>query len=328
MAWSITDLFPSWGDSGEQPPDGFQYDGGDQVNEKHLDYLWSSVGSLEDEVRAALDDLDDDGDGVVDEADYANDADASTFKGNDLDANGDGVVDEADDTTTVKGNDIDSDGDGRVDAADDATTVKGNDIDSDGNGVVDEADYANDADASTYKGSDIDANGDGVVDEADYAQNADKLDGNEASTFVQSANVGVARDTITFSDGGQIDNLNSPVTDTSGTIKDIIMPIYIDGQVTIDSNNLGSGSDTATTELTVRWGDQQYRTFSANTSGASTSAETNNFTESGNSLVDPPTDAQNGDLYVDLEVTESGLSNTQEWDYSANIEVRVLKVSL
>jgi hypothetical protein len=257
MAWSITDLFPSWGDSGEQPPDGFQYDGGDQVNEKHLDYLWSSVGSLEDEVRAALDDLDDDGDGVVDEADYANDADAST-----------------------------------------------------------------------YKGSDIDSDGDGVVNEADYAQDADKLDGNEASAFVQSANVGVARDTITFSDSGQIDNLNNPVTDTSGTITDIIMPIYIDGQVTIDSNNLGSGSDTATTELTVRWGDQQYRTFSANTSGASTSAETNNFTESGNSLVDPPTDAQNGDLYVDLEVTESGLSNTQEWDYSANIEVRVLKVSL
>jgi microcystin-dependent protein len=157
MAWSITDLFPSWGDSGEQPPDGFQYDGGDQVNEKHLDYLWSSVGSLEDEVRAALDDLDDDGDGVVDEADYANDADASTFKGNDLDANGDGVVDEADDTTTVKGNDIDTDGDGRVDAADDATTVKGNDIDSDGDGTVNEADSLADPsiyDASQFSGSD------------------------------------------------------------------------------------------------------------------------------------------------------------------------------
>jgi hypothetical protein len=69
MAWSISDLFPSWGDSGERPSTNFQYDGGDQVNEKHLDYLWSSVGSLEDDVRSALNDIDSDGDGVVDKAD-------------------------------------------------------------------------------------------------------------------------------------------------------------------------------------------------------------------------------------------------------------------
>jgi microcystin-dependent protein len=74
MAWSISDFIPSWGDSGEQPPDGFQYDGGDQVNEKHLDYLWSSVGSLEDETRSALTDIDSDSDGVVDEADAAQSA--------------------------------------------------------------------------------------------------------------------------------------------------------------------------------------------------------------------------------------------------------------
>lgn len=69
MAWSITDLFPPWGDNGERPPDNFQYDGGDQVNEKHLDYLWYEVGELEKEVRAALEDIDSDKDGTVDNAD-------------------------------------------------------------------------------------------------------------------------------------------------------------------------------------------------------------------------------------------------------------------
>jgi hypothetical protein len=80
MAWSISDLFPPWGDGGEIPPDNFQYDGGDQVNEKHLDYLWDKVGGLEDEVRSALTDIDSDKDGSVDNADnadeYANTAPA------------------------------------------------------------------------------------------------------------------------------------------------------------------------------------------------------------------------------------------------------------
>lgn len=91
MAWSISDLFPPWGDSGERPADNFNYQGGDQVNEKHLDYLWYAVGQLEDEVRSALTDVDSDGDGVVDEADTAN-----LYKGNDIDSDGDAVVDAAD----------------------------------------------------------------------------------------------------------------------------------------------------------------------------------------------------------------------------------------
>jgi len=138
MSWSISDLFPPWGDSGERPPDNFQYDGGDQVNEKHLDYLWTQVGALENDVRDALDDIDDDKDGTVDEADSS-----LTYKGNDIDSDGDGTVDESDSALTYKGNDIDSDGDGVVDAANSATdannvtaTYKGNDIDSDGDGIV------------------------------------------------------------------------------------------------------------------------------------------------------------------------------------------------
>lgn len=139
MAWSISDLIPPWGDSGEKPPDNKDYSGGDRVNEKHFDYLWYAVGQLEDEIRSALTDIDSDGDGVVDEADSAN-----AYKGNDIDSDGDGVVDEADSANAYKGNDIDSDGDGVVDAADEAvnvtSTYKGNDIDSDGDGTVDDAD--------------------------------------------------------------------------------------------------------------------------------------------------------------------------------------------
>jgi hypothetical protein len=90
MAWSISDLFPPWGDTGERPSDNFQYDGGDQVNEKHLDYLWDNVAALESEVRSALTDIDSDKDGIVDEADTAN-----LYKGNDIDSDGDGKVDNA-----------------------------------------------------------------------------------------------------------------------------------------------------------------------------------------------------------------------------------------
>ena len=96
MAWSISDLFPSWGESGSSPADGFFYEGGDQVNEKHLDYLWDSLKTLENQIRSALTDIDSDGDGVVDEADTAN-----LYKGNDIDSDGDGKVDAADTADTA-----------------------------------------------------------------------------------------------------------------------------------------------------------------------------------------------------------------------------------
>jgi hypothetical protein len=68
MSWSVSDRFPSWGETGESPGAGFFYEGGDQVNEKHLDYLWNSLKGLEDDVQAALSDIDSDSDGIVDEA--------------------------------------------------------------------------------------------------------------------------------------------------------------------------------------------------------------------------------------------------------------------
>jgi len=69
MSWTIQDRFPTWGEAGESPPDGFFYEGGDQVNEKHLDYLWDNLDALRDDANAALTDIDSDSDGVVDEAD-------------------------------------------------------------------------------------------------------------------------------------------------------------------------------------------------------------------------------------------------------------------
>lgn len=69
MTWSIRDLFPPWGDSGESPPDNTQYSGGDTLRQAHLDYLWKSMGDLENQGRFALEDIDGDADGIVDESD-------------------------------------------------------------------------------------------------------------------------------------------------------------------------------------------------------------------------------------------------------------------
>lgn len=35
--------FPNWGETGSYPSDGFFYQGGDQVNEKHMDALWNGI---------------------------------------------------------------------------------------------------------------------------------------------------------------------------------------------------------------------------------------------------------------------------------------------
>jgi len=60
--------FPSWGETGEYPNDGFFYSGGDQVNEKHLDALWNGidkhVGNINNAIEERVRDLD--GDVVLD----------------------------------------------------------------------------------------------------------------------------------------------------------------------------------------------------------------------------------------------------------------------
>lgn len=46
--------FPSWGETGQLPSAGFFYDGGDQVNEKHLDALWHNVKIEFDDTHTAI----------------------------------------------------------------------------------------------------------------------------------------------------------------------------------------------------------------------------------------------------------------------------------
>lgn len=57
----LTNPWPSWGETGELPPDGFFYEGGDQVNEKHLDALWNTTrtekGNLIDGITERVADI-------------------------------------------------------------------------------------------------------------------------------------------------------------------------------------------------------------------------------------------------------------------------------
>jgi len=53
-----TNRFPQWGDSGESPPTGFEYQGGDQVNEKHLDYLWYALNAQVDDLISDINTVD------------------------------------------------------------------------------------------------------------------------------------------------------------------------------------------------------------------------------------------------------------------------------
>jgi len=46
--------FPSWGETGEYPSSGFFYEGGDQVNEKHMDALWNGVKSHIDNLNTGI----------------------------------------------------------------------------------------------------------------------------------------------------------------------------------------------------------------------------------------------------------------------------------
>lgn len=46
--------FPSWGEGGEYPQSGFFYEGGDQVNEKHMDALWNGVEEHIDNLNTAI----------------------------------------------------------------------------------------------------------------------------------------------------------------------------------------------------------------------------------------------------------------------------------
>lgn len=121
--------FHSHGDQGTKPDDGLDFQTGGNPKAPEFDFFWFHTIQKIQEFNTEFDRLDADDDGIVDEADYANDADATTYKGNDIDSDGSGAVDTAEyandaDASTYKGNDIDSDGSGAVDEAE---TVSGND---------------------------------------------------------------------------------------------------------------------------------------------------------------------------------------------------------
>lgn len=98
---NFTNNFPDWGDSGQSPPNGFQYSAGDQLREDHLDFLWYEIDTLTDNLVTEFERYDSDNSGVVDEAEVAQSLststsiDANSYKGNDIDTDADGVVDEA-----------------------------------------------------------------------------------------------------------------------------------------------------------------------------------------------------------------------------------------
>jgi len=83
-------------------PDPQDYDNGQPLDANVFDYYINELFETLKDVIDQLNVIDSDGDGVVDEADYANDANASTYKSNDIDTDGDGKVNNADTADTAK----------------------------------------------------------------------------------------------------------------------------------------------------------------------------------------------------------------------------------
>lgn len=163
------------GDSGTEPSTALNFLDGAKPEPEYHDWFWTNVIERINQLFAEFDRLDADNDGVVDRADYADDADASTYKGNDIDGDGDGQVDAADhanDATTLQGlspselrlavedsdeqlladataisfeGDLDAsmDGDGTVTVAVTKTTDTRTDVSDDGSRVVADADDIN-----------------------------------------------------------------------------------------------------------------------------------------------------------------------------------------
>lgn len=241
MAWSITDIIPPWGDSGERWSNNFQYQGGDQVNEKHLDYFISSVGTLEDDVRAALTDIDSDADGIVDEADTAN-----LYKGNDIDSNGDGTVDDSDlyrglgPSDGTSGQFLKTDG-----TAISWASLPTNTETSDASGVVDTGDAANVYSAELADGDSLDVvratfmHSDGTA----VASGCDLI-----IATLDNTGGGTSQVTILSGDGSTVydESTGTPLaqyTNTSGAAQTVM--------VAVDNGNFNTGSGSAQDVVTV-----------------------------------------------------------------------------
>lgn len=212
------------GSTGTEPGSPIDYQNGDAVDESEFDYF---INTPFEKLKAILTHLRDlqDGTESVAVAESSNGGDAESYKGNDIDSNGDGIVDQADDADTLQsnspsdlrvavedaattiltsvtsinfGNGITAtdDGDGTVTVSADTQADTHTDVSDDGTAVVSDVDDVNfgtglnvlddadntvtvndDQDAQTVKGNDIDTDGDGKVDSADSADQTKGPDG-------------------------------------------------------------------------------------------------------------------------------------------------------
>jgi len=131
------------GSTGTQPASAIDYANGDPVDADNLDYFVNTQFEKIKQIIDQLEAIDSDGDGVVDAADAATDADASTYKGNDIDTDGNGVVDAADDANTLAGNgpdhyelDVEDDGTLAVSAVPNVNFGSNISVSNDGDGTV------------------------------------------------------------------------------------------------------------------------------------------------------------------------------------------------
>lgn len=217
MAWSITERFPVWGETGEFPTAGFFYEGGDQVNEKHFDALWNGVNGLEEDIQDSLDDIDGDADGVVDEADTAN-----LYKGNDIDTNGDGKVNAAE-------------------SADDADTVGGEAPSAFAN-----TNHGNEEHSTSFTTL-TEVNNNADVPNADFADTAGGLSGNNVTTVnSQTGDVTVPLDdrgvyeslgTFDITGGADINLSTAPTSNIILVFSGAIADDFIELQFNNDNNN-------------------------------------------------------------------------------------------
>lgn len=159
------------GDQGAWPPSGTNFQNGDTLNAQPVDKLFWYLTEKSRDFANEFDRLDSDNDGVVDEADYAYDANATLYKGNDIDSNGDGTVDAAEFATNA--NDADTvDGQHWSDIKD----WVNNNIDTENSSYADNADAVDNQDWADIKNW---VNTQSDVPNADYADDADSVDGKD-----------------------------------------------------------------------------------------------------------------------------------------------------
>jgi hypothetical protein len=215
MSWSVTDRFPSWGETGESPGSGFFYEGGDQVNEKHLDYLWNSLKGLEDDVQAALNDIDSNSDGVVDKADAG--AAGFDLNGDLVAANGEIIWDESanyipqarlqNDSITVNGNSVALGGSTTIPTYSDSDAISA---------INNDTDHGSTASHNYFSGSHNDLSNIGTDDH--HAQNHDNSD--HTTNYLAQSNYNPEADTHSRPTNTLSSSVEAVVTDTVGPVSD------------------------------------------------------------------------------------------------------------